>query len=66
MVVLNNIGMEMIEKIQDKYRFKNTFELEQHDICDFCHDIKQAYYLGLNIDKEDLDFIDMVLKKFCE
>lgn len=66
MVVLNSVGMEKIEKIQDKYRFKNTFELEQHDIYDFCHDIKQAYYLGLNIDKEDLDFIDMVLEKLCE
>ena len=66
MVVLNSVGMEKIEKIQDKYRFKNTFELEQHDIYDFCHDIKHAYYLGLNIDKEDLDFIDMVLEKICE
>ena len=66
MVVLNSVGMEKIEQIQDKYRFKNTFQLEQHDIYDFCHDIVEAYYLGLNIDKEDLEFIDMVLEKLCE
>jgi hypothetical protein len=66
MVVLNSVGMDMIEKIQDKYRFKNTFQLEQHDVYDFCHDIIQAYHLGLHIDEEDLEFIQMVLEKLCE
>jgi hypothetical protein len=66
MIVLNSVGMGKIEQIQDKYRFKNNFQLEQEDIYDFCHDIKQACHLGLNIDKEDLDFIDMVLDKICE
>lgn len=66
MVVLSNSGMTKIERIQEKYKFKNNFQLEMHDIYDFCGDIKKAYHLGLCIDKEDLEFIDMVLEKLCE
>ena len=65
MVVLNSVGMKRIEQIQNKYKFKNNFELEAHDVYDFCKDIKKAYYLGLCIDEEDLEFIEMVLEKMC-
>ena len=66
MNVFTNAGRKRIEQIQDKYKFKNNFQLEAFEIYDFCHDIKKAYYLGLCIDDEDLEFIDMALKQICE
>lgn len=66
MITLNSIGMERIEQIQDKYKFKSNFQLEGHDVYDFCNSIIQAYYLGLCLDEEDLEFIEMVLEKICE
>lgn len=66
MIILNSNGMKRIALIQDKYKFKNNFELEAHDVYNFCNDIKQAYYLGLCIDEEDLEFIELVLEKLCE
>ena len=66
MAILNSNGMKRITLIQDKYKFKNNLELEAHDVYDFCNDIKQAYYLGLCIDEEDLEFIELVLEKLCE
>ena len=65
MLRLNDKGMERIGQIQDKYRFKNSFELEAHDVYDFCNDIIKAYHLGLCMDEEDLEFIEMVLDKLC-
>lgn len=66
MNVFTNAGRKRIEQIQDKYKFKNNFQLEAFDIYDFCNDIKKAYYLGLCIDVEDLEFIDMALEQICE
>lgn len=66
MIGLNSVGMERIGQIQDKYKFRNNFELEAHDVYDFCNAIRRAYYLGLCMDKEDLEFIEMVLDKLCE
>ena len=66
MIRLNSAGMERIGQIQDKYRFKNNFELEAHDVYDFCKDILKAHYIGLCIDDEDLEFIEMVFEKMCE
>lgn len=66
MSVLNSVGMARIEQIQDKYKFKNNFQLETEEVYDFCNDIKKAYCLGLCIDKEDLEFIEMVLEKLCD
>ena len=66
MIRLTNTGMERIGQIQDKYRFRNDFELEAHDVYDFCNAIRQAYHLGLCMDEEDLEFIEMVLDKLCE
>ena len=50
MVILSAKGMERLEQIQDKYKFKNNYQLEAHDVYEFCNDIRQAYYLGLCID----------------
>lgn len=66
MIRLNSVGMERIGQIQDKYRFKNNFELEAHEVYDFCNDIMKAYHLGLYMDEEDLEFVEMVLEKMCE
>ena len=63
---LNSVGMDRLEQIQDKYKFKNNYQLEAHDVYDFCNDIRQAYYLGLCMDEEDLEFIEMVLDKICQ
>ena len=66
MIRLNSAGMERIGQIQDKYRFKNNFELEAHDVYNFCNDILEAHYIGLCMDEEDLEFIKMVSEKMCE
>ena len=66
MIRLTSVGMEKIGQIQDKYRFKNNFELEAHDVYDFCKDILEAHNIGLCIDDEDLEFIEMVWEKICE
>lgn len=60
---LNDKGMERISEIQDKYKFMNTFEIEQDEVYNFCNNIKQAYYLGLCLDDEDLQFIEYVMDK---
>lgn len=66
MVVLNAKGMELLGEIQDKYKFMNGFELERHDVYEFCTRIKEAYHIGLCMDDEDVDFIEEVLEKYCE
>lgn len=56
---LSEKGMNRLGEIQTKYRFMDTFELEDDDVYNFCCNIKQAYELGLSLEKEDKDFIDM-------
>lgn len=63
MVILSAIGMERLRQIQDKYRFMNGFELEQHDVYEFCTRLREAYHMGLCLDDEDLEFIEEVLEK---
>lgn len=60
---LNAKGMEKLNEIADRYRFRDTYELEQDDVYDFCHALYQAYHLGLRIYADDLDFIQMVMEK---
>ena len=62
MQVLNEKGMEKLNEIADRYRFRNTFELEQDEVYDFCHALLQAYQLGLRVYADDLDFIQMVME----
>ena len=62
-VRLNDKGIEKLREIQDKYKFMNTFEIEQDEVYNFCSNIRQAYHLGLCLDDEDLDFIEEVMDK---
>ena len=57
MVRLNAKGMERINEISNKYRFQDTFEIEQDDAYDFCAALLRCADLGLNIDAEDKAFI---------
>ncbi len=63
---LNAKGMEKLNEISTKYRFKSTFEREQEEVCDFCNDILKAAYLGLDLDPEDLNWITEVRDAMCE
>ena len=62
MQVLNAKGMEKLNEIADRYRFRNIFDLEQDEAYDFCHALYQAYLLGLRVYADDLDFIQMVME----
>ena len=66
MIILNPVGMERLGQIQDKYRFMNAFELEQGDVYEFCTRIREAYYIGLCMDDEDIQFIEKVLERLCQ
>ena len=57
---LNAKGMEKLNEISTKYRFKSMFEIEQEEVYDFCNDILKAAYLGLDLDPEDLNWITEV------
>ena len=57
---LNEKGMNRLGEIQNKYKFMSAFELEDDDVYEFCHNIMRAYELGLNLDDEDKNFIDMI------
>ncbi len=63
MMVLNVKGMERLNEISAKYRFQDTFEVEQHEAYNFCHDLLRCVHLGLNIDKDDKVFITNVIEK---
>lgn len=63
---LNARGMEKLNEISTKYRFKSTFEIEQEEVYDFCNDILQAAYFGLDLEPEDLDWITEVRDAMCE
>lgn len=63
MKVLSSKGLEKISKLQDKYRFQITFEIiEPEEVIDFLTNLHHAYYDGLNIDDDDLDWIDKTLE----
>ena len=38
-VRLNDKGIEKLREIQDKYKFMNTFEIEQDEVYNFCSNI---------------------------
>lgn len=63
---LNTKGMEKLNEISTKYRFKSTFEIEQEEVYDFCNDILKAAYLGLDLDPEDLNWIIEIRDAMCE
>lgn len=61
MKVLSVKGLDKLNDIANKYRFQNVFEIEQHEVSKFCHDLLRCVYLGLNIDADDKDFIIAVI-----
>ena len=63
MKVLTAKGLEKLNDISVKYRFQNTFEIEQHEASNFCHDLLRCVHLGLNIDEDDKAFIIDVISK---
>ena len=63
MKVLSAKGLEKLNDISNKYRFQNTFEIEQHDVSNFCHDLLRCVHLGLNIDEDDKVFVIDVIEK---
>lgn len=62
MKVLSVKGLDKLNDIANKYRFQNTFEIEQHEVSNFCHDLLRCVHLGLNMDKDDKDFIIAVIE----
>lgn len=64
MASLNTKGMERLNAISTKYRFQDTYEIEQHEVYDFCHALFQAHHLGLRLDMDDLDFILTVMQNY--
>lgn len=53
--------IERINTIADKYRFRNEFEITEVQVVDFCRGLMQAQYIGLNLDEDDLSFIQGIL-----
>lgn len=41
----------------------NTYELEAEDVYSFCNNILRAHELGLNLDTEDYDFLNLIMEK---
>ena len=60
---LNKKGMSRLGEIQSKYKFMDSFELEDDDVYEFCCNIMTACELGLNLDDEDKNFIDMIFNE---
>jgi hypothetical protein len=63
MRVLTAKGLEKLNNISVKYRFQDTFEIEQHEASQFCHDLLRCVHLGLNMDEDDKAFIIDVIEK---
>lgn len=63
---LNVKGMEHLNKISTKYRFRDIFEIEQEEVIDFCRGFLDAEQLGLRVDEEDATWIEKVLRLYTE
>ena len=55
--ILSAKGMERLNSIAMKYRFRNQYEIEQEDVYNFCDSLLYCVQFGLNIDKQDFDFL---------
>lgn len=63
MKVLSSKGLEKISELQDKYRFQNTFVItEPEEVIDFLTSLHHAYYNGLDVDHDDMHWIDEALE----
>jgi len=55
-------GFEKISQLQDKYRFRNIFEIgDTAEAIEFLQGLRKVYYEGLNVDEEDIDWIENTL-----
>ena len=63
MIRLSVNGMERLDAISNKYRFRNYIEIEQDEVRDFCNSLIRCVNLGLNVDKEDYEFLIDVIEK---
>lgn len=59
-------GMEKLNEISTKYRFRDDFELEQDEVYDFCDALIRCVRLGLNIEREDGEFLEKVIEILTE
>ena len=63
MKVLSPEGLQKISDLQDKYRFQNTFVItEPEEVIDFLESLHHAYYDGLDVDHDDMEWIDETLE----
>lgn len=65
---LSKSGFERIATLQDKYKFKTGFAIEGNDAArEFVEDLRDCYYRGLDLEQDDLDWVeDMFDKLGCE
>ena len=63
MLRLSVKGMEKLNAIADKYKFRNQYEIEQEEVCEFCSMFLRCVNLGLNVDKEDYELIIDIQEK---
>lgn len=49
-----------VNELAEKYKFNSMTEIEIPDIRQWCCNILSAVHLGLDIEKEDRDFIESI------
>ena len=60
MAKLSATGMEKLNEISTKYRFRDYFELEQEEAYNFCDAFLQCVVMGLNADREDIELVEAI------
>ena len=63
MLRLSVKGIEKLNAIADKYKFRNHYEIEQEEVLEFCTLFFRCINLGLNVDDEDYKFIIGIQEK---
>ena len=63
MLRLNARGLKRLNEISTKYRFRDDIEIESEEVEDFCRDFLIVIGYGLNVEMEDIKFIETVLDK---
>jgi hypothetical protein len=65
---LTSKGLQRLNEIADKYRFRNIFEITDIDdeVEQFISYFLEAIHLGLNVDEEDKEWIENIQEKlYC-
>lgn len=61
---LSSAGYARIAELQDKYKVDTTFEITETDAArEFLEDLRACYNHGLEIEQEDLEWIETVVNK---